>query len=226
MPITVKNDVLSRLSGPQRAQLDLHAIELKRHELIYRAGDPIDHVYFIEDGLVSIIAVMSDGHAGGVAMVGPEGVIGFRNLLGAPAARLNSVVLIPGTALRTTSHLANVLFRESQAFSVSIMKFVGNYLDGGLRTAACNRLHPASQRFARWILMASDRAQTDTLTLTHEVMAVSLGVRRTGTTAIVRALQRAGLIEGRRRSITIVDRNGLEAAACECYRADRLDYFR
>ena len=119
-----------------------------------------------------------------------------------------------------------MLFRESQAFRAAMLGFICAYLDGGLRTAACSRLHPARRRFARWLLMASDRAQTDTVALTHEVMALALGVRRTGTTAIARSLQSSSLIQGRRGALTILDREGLEAVACECYNLDRRDYFR
>jgi CRP-like cAMP-binding protein len=217
------NRLLSALPSAELGRLspDLHPVSWSMQQTLYEVGAPIEQVYFIEQGLVSIIVIMADGSTSEVGMIGFEGMAGAPALLGTAASAQHVVVQIAGTALRMNAALCKTAFDRLPAFHAIVLQFVGAFLDLSAQTAACNRLHRAKQRCARWLLMASDRIRSDTMPMTQEFLASMLGIRRTGVTAIARELQRAGLIRYRHGLIAITDRNGLEAAACECYRADR-----
>jgi CRP-like cAMP-binding protein len=189
-------------------------------QTLYEGGAPIEHVYFVEQGLASIIVLMADGSTSEVGMIGLEGMVGAAALLGADTSAQHVIVQIPGAAWRMNAELCKATFDRSVVFRAVVLQFVGMFLNLSAQTAACNRLHAAKQRCARWLLMASDRIQSDALPMTHEFLASMLGIRRTGVTAIARDLQRARLIQYRHGRIVIADREGLEAAACECYRID------
>ena len=137
-----------------------------------------------------------------------------------------AIVQVPGSALRMKAAECMAAFDQSAAVRSVIMRFVGSLLDLGAQTAACNRLHNIEQRCARWLLVAHDRLQTDVMPMTHELLASMLGVRRAGVTEAAGELQRRGLIRYHHGSVTIVDREGLEASACECSRIDHDRFMR
>jgi CRP-like cAMP-binding protein len=218
----IRNRLLATLPASELDRLlpDLHPVSWSVQQTVYEVGAPIEQVYFIEEGLASIIVIMSDGSTSEVGMTGFEGMIGAAVLLGVNASAQHVVVQIPGTALWMSTAHCKATFERLPVFHARTLRFVGALLNLRAQTAACNRLHAARQRCARWLLMASDRVQSDMLPMTHEFLAAILGVRRTGVTAIARDLQRAKLIQYRYGQIVITDRRGLEAAACECYRVD------
>lgn len=195
----------------------LEIIYLDALEIIAGPGEPLPHAYFPLDGIISLVAIDADGAIVEVGTIGCDGMAGLPAVLGLSGspfqtmgqvrgyhARLPMAELLaaaaPGTALFA------LLLRYAQAFSV---------LSG--QSAACNRLHPVEERCARWLLLTHDRVNDDAFPLTHEVLGQMLGVRRPSVTLAAGILQRAGLIRYRRGEITILDRAGLEAAACECY---------
>lgn len=195
----------------------LEIVYLDALDLIAGPGEPLPHAYFPLDGILSIVAIDADGGIVEVGTIGRDGMAGLPAVLGLPASPFQSMgqvrghharlpvpelldAAMPGTALHA------LLLRYAQAFSV---------LSG--QSAACNRLHPVEERCARWLLMTQDRVQADVFPLTHEVLGQMLGVRRPSVTLAAGILQRAGLISYRRGIVTILDRAGLEAAACECY---------
>ncbi len=219
----IRNRLLSALPDGELGRLwpDLHPVSWAVQQTVYEAGDPIEHVYFVEEGMACIVVIMADGPTSEVGMIGREGIVGASALLGGEAAAQHVIVQIPGRALRMNAAQCKSAFAQYPAFHEGVLRFVGALLNLSGQVAACNRLHTARQRCARWLLMASDRIGTDMMPMTHEFLASMLGVRRTGVTAIARELQRNGLIRYRHGQLVITDRAGLEGAACECYRLDR-----
>jgi CRP-like cAMP-binding protein len=153
-------------------------------------------------------------------MIGIEGIVGVSALLGAGTSSQHVIVQIPGSALRMDAASCKAAFDLRSSVRATVLRFIDAFLILVAQTAACNRLHSARQRCARWLLMASDRIESDTMAITHEFLSFMLGVRRTGVTAIARELQRSRLIEYRHGRIRILDRHGLQAVACECYGID------
>jgi len=189
-------------------------------------GKPVHSVFFPTSGMISIVAMMRDGAAVAVGIAGREGMLGVQAVLGDDISLNEAMVQIPGSALRLP---AEVLRREAQT-SVQLrgvlLRYVQAYLNSATQSAACNRAHLLEQRLARWLLTARDRVGADRLPLTHEFIAMMLGVRRAGVTVAAQSLQSAGLIHYAHGRITIADREGLEAAACECYEVTKREYAR
>ena len=193
-------------------------------EVLCERGEATHHVYFPIDGFVSMITTI-DQHAGlEVAMVGREGMVGAQLALGVAMTPLRGVVQGEGTAWRVSASA----FRREVARSSALQRHLNSYLYVLMAqlaaSAACLRYHPIGPRLARWLLMSHDRAHVDTFRVTHEFLAYMLGVRRVGVTMAAGALQNSGLIRYHRGDLTVLDREGLEAAACDCYAADRRAY--
>jgi len=163
---------------------------------------------------------MMNGSTIEVGMVGAEGLVGVSALLGSDTASQQVIVQIPGIALRMNAGRCKTAFDQSEPVRRVALRFIEAFLNLTAQTAACNRLHSIEQRCARWLLMALDRIQSDTMPLTQEFLASMLGVRRAGITTIAGELQRSGLIRYHHGQLSVVDRDGLEANACECYRID------
>ena len=222
-PIPGKNRILSALPKQdlERFFSDLSPVSLEQRRVIYEAGAPIDYVYFIEEGLSSILTTMMDGSTIEVGMVGMEGMAGVSVLLGGATSAQRVIMQIAGSALRMNAARCKAAFDQSEAVRRITLRFTEAVLNLGAQTAACNRLHSVEQRCARWLLMSSDRTQSDMLPLTQEFLSSMIGVRRAGVTETAGELQRSGLIRYHHGQITIIDRDGLEATACECYQLDR-----
>jgi len=202
----------------------LTPVELQQGRVIYEPGDPIDHLHFVDDGVVSSVAVLQDGRTVETLMVGREGVTGVAAMTGARAAFTRNVVQVTGASHRIDA----ARFRALAEDRPGVRAAIGNYtavLQGELeQSAACNALHRAEQRFAKWLLRCHDRVRGDTFNLTQEYMAAMLGSQRTTVNEAAQGLQKAGAISYSRGRITVVDRDALERVACECYRA--VDTFR
>src|SRR3984893_1369316 len=205
---------------------DLHPVSLSPRHVFYDVGAPLEDVYFIEQGLASILTNLTNGSVIEVGMIGREGMVGVPVLLGDEISVQRVIVQVPGTALRMKAAPCKTAFDESAAVRGILLRFTAAILNMSAQTAACNRAHSMKQRCARWLLMSSDRIQSDVVPMTHEFLSSVLGVRRTGVTAIAGELQRSGLIRYRRGQVTIVDHGGLEATACECYRLDHARFER
>ena len=218
----IKNRLLTALPQGELDQfyLNLYPVTLSQRQVLYAAGAPIEDVYFVEEGLGSVLTNMANGTMIEVGMIGLEGLIGMPALLGAEVSAQIVLVQIPGSAHRMSASRCKSIFDQSAAFRKIALRFAEAMLNLGAQTAACNRLHSIEQRCARWLLMASDRIGSDRMPMTHEFLASMLGVRRAGVTTTAGDLQRSGLIRYHHGQLTITDRDGLEASACECYRID------
>jgi CRP-like cAMP-binding protein len=159
-----------------------------------------------------------------VGMVGREGMLGAHIALGVPSAPLHALVQGAGTARRIGARAFRAELAESAALRDSVNRYLYVLLSQLATSAACLRFHLIGPRLARWLLMSEDRSRSNSFRVTQEFLAYMLGVRRVGITAAAGALQRSGLIEYHRGELTVVDRSGLEAAACSCYRTDRDGY--
>ncbi len=222
----IRNRILAALPASEFALLagGLTRVELALGESLHRAGDVITYVYFVESGFISALTMLSEGQPLEIGLIGAEGVAGVSVVLGATrsysetmcqtgggAYRMSAKALIASLAL--APHLRNLLLRYTHVFHVQVAQ-----------TAACNAHHDLGQRLARWMLGAHDRSGVPELSLTQDLIAVMLGVRRSTVSIAAGTLQRAGVIRYQHGRITITDRVGLENAACECYEAVANEY--
>jgi len=205
----------------ERLRRDLHAVTIDRGQTIHRAGRPIEHLYFVNRGFISVIKTMLDGRSVEVGGVGIEGVTGANSLLAVNSAALDAVVQIPGTALRIRHEAMKRAIAADDALKLMIVKHARLAFGHMAQQAACNRLHTMRERCCRWLLIAHDSSRSDQFLLIHEFLAQMLGVQRAGVSIVARQLKDAGLIDYTRGRVAILDRAGLEASACECYRTIR-----
>lgn len=202
---------------------DLPTVSLYLKQILYQVGDPLEYVYFIEQGIVSFLAAMTGGSTTEVGMIGMEGLVGLPVLLGDDLSGQQALVQAPGAARRMKAADCKTAFDQSAAVRAVMLRYMGVLFKVAAQTAACNQLHALKQRTARWLLMMYDRLQSDEMPLTHEFLSTMLGVRRTRVTETAGELQRQGMIVYSRGLVTIVDLEKLEGTACECYRDhDRL----
>jgi CRP-like cAMP-binding protein len=193
----------------------------ERGAILQEQEAPVAHVYFPMSGLVSLVSVMKDGHEIETAVVGRDGAIGAFVGLGRWNAFARATVQIPATcAVITEAHFRAVV-SQSERIRDLMLRFREALFGQVHQTAACNALHPLEDRLARWLLQALDLTDERELPLTQESLSKMLGVRRTSVTIIANRLQADGLIRYRRGHIVVLNRAGLEDAACECYRAIR-----
>ena len=186
---------------------------------LHEPGERIEHVYFIESGVVSVVAMAHDMGIGvEVGVIGPEGMIGLTTLLDPEAASFNrAMVQMPGIAYRMPAAALHACLDEAPVLRRRLLRRLDSFVALVSQTAACNSRHTITERCARWLLLAHDRNDGDELPLTQEFLATMLAVRRSGVTIALGALREAGLVRNGRGRIVICDRPALEAAACECY---------
>jgi CRP-like cAMP-binding protein len=217
-----KNLILRSLPSSDFARLEpeLGSVELPARKVLYRDGEPITTVYFPWGGVCSITRVMQDGRMVEVGAVGREGVMGYMAGFGDDIATGDCMVQVPdggAYAMRAST------FRAEMNVHGALHRIVSRFMNAmnvlAFQSVACNALHGAEERCARWLLMVHDRVGADSFLLSHEFLAVMLGVRRPTATIAAGVLQKAGLITYRRGRMTILNREGLEEAACECYAA-------
>jgi CRP-like cAMP-binding protein len=226
--VTTNNHLIELLPARSRAALLRMAdtVPLKLEQVLCEAGEPARHVYFPTSGFVSLI-VPVDHHAGlEVSMVGDEGMLGAHLALGVQIAPQRALVQGVGSALRIETRAFVVELGRSPALLRGLQRYLYVLMSQFAVAAPCLRFHLTGPRLARWLLMSHDRAGTDSFRITHEFLGYMLGMRRAGITAAAGRLQASGLIVYSRGNITVVDRKGLEQAACSCYAADEQAYRR
>ncbi len=210
----------------QRLRPHLKPVALEAKHVLYEARAPISHAYFPSRGVISALNVMEDGRAIEVSTVGNEGMVGLPLLIGARAATNRMMVQVPGEALRLGADvMRDEMSRDSALRRLLILYHIA-FLAQVSQAVACNGLHSVQQRCCRWLLMTKDRAQSDVFPMTHELLAEMLGVRRSTVSETLEALQGKGLIRYSRGKFTVLDRKGLMASACECYRRIKEEFAR
>ncbi len=211
---------------PDRARLvkACEAVPLALNQVLGEPGDVQRHVYFPINSFISMVALIDDQRGVEVGMVGREGVVGGHAVLGVATWPWRVVVQGAGEALRLG--VADFLAQTSQSngLRLAVCRHLYVLMAQQAATSACTRFHLIGPRLARWLLMSQDRAESDEFRITHEFLAYMLGVRRVGITAAAGGLQRLGLIAYHRGKIQVLDRPGLEAAACSCYSSDKILY--
>lgn len=222
------NQLLAVMAAADVARLrpNFENVSLQQEAVLFQADEPITHVYFLHEGVVSLQVLAADGAVVEGATIGNEGVVGLGGLLANDVSFTRQLIQLPGcgiriardaflTAVNRSASLRSLLASHSDAFAAQV-----------LQTSACNAQHSTEERMARWLLMAFDRCATDHINLTHDDLAVAFGVRRPTVTLVLRSLQAAQILETTRRAITVIDRQGLEQISCECYRAITKNYQR
>src|SRR5262245_16552231 len=214
-----RNRLLLALPARSLKQLipDLEPVECRREQVLLDADSALDHVYFPDSGVMSVVTVYPDGSTIEMATIGREGGTGFQAVFGATRSSARLIVQVPGTA----ASMKRAAFRRAldsvPSFRNLMLAHVHAFLEQVMVSAGCNGAHSLKQRLARWLLMMRDRHDEDSLPITQDLLAQMLGVHRPTITKAVQAMQRAGLIERGRQRLTIRDRDGLIAASCECY---------
>jgi CRP-like cAMP-binding protein len=225
---SVRNGLLAALSPEDWAHLEPHleGVELPFDQTVYAADGPVDAVFFIETGMVSLIVALEGGEQVEAGLAGPEGLIGSPLVYGNSHSLTEARVQLEGTALRIGAAPFRAEMERSATLRGLLLHYALAFHAQVTVTAACNARHALEQRLARWLLTAHDRAGADEFVMTHEFMSLMLGVRRPGVTIAAGMLQKAGLIHYARGRVTVTDRPGLEAASCECYHIVRHEFAR
>ena len=225
MPLP-QNHLLARLPRKERLGLlaQCETVQLVLGEVLCEEGAVVHHAYFPVDGFISLLTRIEAHPSLEVGMVGREGMFGAGLVLGVNTSPLQAIVQGAGSAWRVGSTELLAALQVSPALRRTLLSYVYVKMDQMGSAAACLRFHLIGPRLARWLLMSQDRAQADTFHVTQEFLACMLGVRRVGVTTAAGVLQRNGLIQYHRGELTVLDRPGLEAAACSCYATDRESY--
>ena len=208
----------------QRLLAGCEAVELKFGEILHEPDERIRHVYFPTDSFVSMMIPVDAKASLEVGLVGNEGLVGTPLILGVDVSPLRALVQGAGPAWRMTAAAFSLELGRSAALRRTLHRYLQVRMRQLAQTAACTRYHVVEARLARWLLMTHDRAHSHSFHLTHDFLADMLGVRRVGVTKAAGVLQRRKLISYRRGNITILDRGGLEAVSCECYRTMKETY--
>jgi CRP-like cAMP-binding protein len=215
----VRNHLLAALPPDDFAVLApaLRPVDLDLKQVLHLPHRPIESVYFLESGTVSMLAPLEDGHFQEVGLVGREGLVGLPVVLGADRTTTEAMVQLQGAALRVRAPELRAAFERSAPLRALLLRYTLAHHTQVAQTAACNGQHAVDGRLARWLLMAHDRAERDEFPMTHEFMSLMLGTRRPSISVAAAVLQKAGVIRYVHGRMTVLDRAGLEAASCECY---------
>lgn len=226
--ISTKNEILNALPAEDFARISAHLepVELPSGKFLYQALQPITHVYFPNDAVASIVANTSAGRSAEVGIIGCEGAVGLDVLMSVDSSPNECMIQIPGDGWRVMTDVIRDEFRLCDAIHVSLLRFIHKLIIQISQTTLCNRLHLIEERLARWLLMSHDRVSGEKINLTQEFLATMLGVNRPSVSISAGTLQTKGYIKYTRGHITVLDRQGLEKLACECYQIVRNEYDR
>jgi len=223
-----QNHLLRALPAAEFARLSPHLelIAMPLGKVLYESGSQLRHVYFPTTSIVSLLYVMADGASAEIAVVGHEGMVGVALFMGGETTPSRALVQSAGHAYRLPGQLLKEEFHRASALQHLLLRYTQALLTQMAQTAVCNRHHSVDQQLCRWLLLSLDRLPSNKLTMTQELIANMLGVRREGVTEAAGKLQEAGLIKYSRGQITVLDRQRLEAQACECYQVVKTEFDR
>lgn len=216
----IKNRIIAALPDEEyeRIRPKLEVVTLALGEVIYQPGDPIQHVYFPNEAIISSVVTLENGATVEVGPVGNEGMAGVSVLLGTDTSFHKVLVQVDGSAIRMSADVLKSECSQCAPLQTLLLRYVMARHIFISQSVACNRLHTIEERLCRWLLAMHDRAEEEEFELTQEMIAEMLGTQRSGVTLAAGVLQRAGLISYRRGKISILDREGLEQSSCECYK--------
>jgi len=223
-----QNHLLEALPTAEYERLSPHLelVQMRLGEVLYESGGRLQHVYFPTTAIVSLLYVMEDGASAEIAVVGNEGILGISLFMGGETTPSRAVVQSAGYGYRLKAQLIKEEFNRAGPVLRLLLRYTQALITQMAQTAVCNRHHSVEQQLCRWLLLSLDRLPTDELTMTQELIANMLGVRREGVTEAAGKLHRAGLIAYSRGHITVLDRPGLEARVCECYQVVKTEFDR
>lgn len=227
-PDTPRNQLLAALSREEYERLlpYLETVYLPLKQTLYEINEPIQYVYFPQTGIISLVAVMDNGDAVEIGTVGNEGMVGIPVLLETDQIPSRAFSQIPGLAARIRTDAFKREVQPGSPLYILLQRYTQILFNQVAQSAACNRLHSIEKRFCRWLLMTHDRAGSDEFLLTQEFLAQMLGVRRAGVSEVASQFQEFGFIRYHRGNMTILNRDGLEANACECYTKIKQEFDR
>lgn len=218
-PAPQQNHLLAALPTEVQDRLfpALELVSLPLGKVLYESGDTLRHVYFPTDSIVSLLYVMENGSSAEISVVGNDGLIGIALLMGGESTPSRGVVQSAGHAYRLLGTRLKEEFNRHTGFLLLTLRYTQALITQMAQTAVCNRHHSIDQQLCRWLLLSMDRLPDNQLTMTQELIASMLGVRREGVTDAAGKLQKLGVIEYNRGHITVLDRHKLEQLSCECY---------
>jgi CRP-like cAMP-binding protein len=218
-----RNRLLLALPSRNLKQLmpELEHIRCRREQVLMDIDSSLDHVFFPDSGVVSVVAVYADGSIIEMATIGREGCTGMQAFFGAKISSVRLLVQIPGSAAKMSRAAFAKAMESTPSFRNLMSACVQAFQEQVMLSVACNGAHSLKQRLARWLLMMRDRSDEDALPITQNLLAEMLGVQRPTITNTARELERAGLIARGHREVTILDRQGLAEESCECYQLAR-----
>lgn len=224
----IENDLLAALPREEHERIlpHLRRVTFSRGDSVHEPGKQLKHVYFPTSCIVSLLYTMENGASAEIGVVGKEGVVGIALFMGGDTTPYPAIVQSAGDALRMKAQALRDEFIRGGQFQLLLLRFTQAFITQVSQTAVCNRLHSIEQQLCRWLLLCHDRSQSDELKMTQELISNMLGVRREGITYAAGRLQAEGLIKYTRGRIRILDREGLEATACECYQIVKDEYDR
>jgi len=222
------NHLLAALPAEEfaRIKLDLEPVSLPLGKVIYESGEQLEYIYFPTTAIISLLYIMENGSTAEIGMAGNDGLVGVALYLGGSTTPSRAVVQSAGNAFRLRSKALQSAFGLGGVFQNLLLRYMQSLMTQISQTAVCNRLHSVEQQLCRWLLINHDLLQTNKLIMTHDLIANMLGVRREGVSIAAGHLQKKGLIKYVRGTITMLDRKGLEIAACECYQVVKNEYDR
>ena len=214
-----QNYLLAALTAPERERLypHLQLVQMPLGKVLYESGDVLRHVYFPIDSIVSLLYVLADGASAEISVVGNEGLIGIALFMGGETTPSRAIVQSAGHAYRLIGQQLKEEFHRSGQMQLLLLRYTQALITQMAQTAVCNRHHSVDQQLCRWLLLSLDRLSSNQLTMTQELIANMLGVRREGVTEAAGTLHKLGVIRYARGQITVLDRPKLEALCCECY---------
>jgi len=223
-----ENHILAALPAAEFARIAPHLelVSMPLGEALYESGEHLRHVYFPTTSIVSLLYVMEDGASAEIAIVGNEGILGISLFMGGETTPSRAVVQSAGHGYRLKADLLKQEFRRAGPVMNLLLRYTQALITQMAQTAVCNRHHSVEQQLCRWLLLSLDRLSTSELTMTQELIANMLGVRREGVTEAAGNLQRAGIIRYSRGRITVLDRARLEEDVCECYAVVKKEFER
>ena len=224
----LQNQLLAALPADELTRISegIAMVPMPLGHVLYESGDEMRHVYFPTDCIVSLLYVLADGSSAEIAIVGNEGIVGISLFMGGETTPSRAIVQSAGRAFRVASRLLKEEFRRAGPVQHVLLRYTQALITQMAQTAVCNRHHSVDQQLCRWLLMSLDRLNSNQLSMTQELIANMLGVRREGVTESAGKLQKLGLIEYSRGHIVVLDRPALEAHACECYQVVKTEFDR